>query len=157
MTGICEGCPSSLLTVKLAVEATIRELAPEVATIDVEGITDTGAAAIKSKGLKDDLSSVEPSWISIDNPEEFPSDKLTPAKAGGLSIVLFRSKEGSTPIATPVRYAVQRFRAAALLTACWSVHLAGGAMIPGWRAAKRRAARRTSSQSPYSKTTTASE
>ena len=90
MTGICEGCPSSLLTVKLAVEATIRELAPEVATIDVEGITDTGAAAIKSKGLKDDLSSVERSWISIDNPEEFPSDKLTPAEAGGSSIVPFR-------------------------------------------------------------------
>ena len=39
MKGSCDGCPSSLLTVKLAVEAAIRESAPEASTIEVEGVT----------------------------------------------------------------------------------------------------------------------
>lgn len=42
MKGSCDGCPSSLLTVKLSVEAAIREAAPEVERIEVEGVTDGG-------------------------------------------------------------------------------------------------------------------
>jgi len=39
MTGSCDGCPSSIITVKLAVESAIRELAPEVTSVEVEGVT----------------------------------------------------------------------------------------------------------------------
>jgi Fe-S cluster biogenesis protein NfuA len=39
MTGSCDGCPSSLFTVKLAVEGAIQEVAPEVTRIEVEGVT----------------------------------------------------------------------------------------------------------------------
>ena len=42
MKGSCDGCPSSLLTVKISVEAAIREAAPEVERIEVEGVTDGG-------------------------------------------------------------------------------------------------------------------
>ena len=45
MKGSCDGCPSSLLTVKLVVEGAIRESAPEALKIEVEGITDTEAPA----------------------------------------------------------------------------------------------------------------
>ena len=38
MEGSCETCPSSTLTVKLAVEGAIREVAPELTSIEVEGI-----------------------------------------------------------------------------------------------------------------------
>jgi Fe-S cluster biogenesis protein NfuA len=37
MLGSCHGCPSSALTLKLAIEEAIYELAPEVAAIEVEG------------------------------------------------------------------------------------------------------------------------
>src|SRR5262245_18801915 len=43
MTGSCDGCPSSIITVKLAVESAIREMAPEVTSVEVEGVT-AGAA-----------------------------------------------------------------------------------------------------------------
>lgn len=36
--GSCDGCPSSMVTVKLAVEGAIREQAPEVTRIEVEGV-----------------------------------------------------------------------------------------------------------------------
>jgi Fe-S cluster biogenesis protein NfuA/nitrite reductase/ring-hydroxylating ferredoxin subunit len=39
MTGSCDGCPSSIITVKLAVEGAIREMAPEVISVEVEGVT----------------------------------------------------------------------------------------------------------------------
>jgi len=37
MEGSCDGCPSSAMTIKLAVESAIHELAPEVTRIDVRG------------------------------------------------------------------------------------------------------------------------
>ena len=37
MAGSCETCPSSTLTVKLAVETAIKEVAPEVTSIEVDG------------------------------------------------------------------------------------------------------------------------
>jgi Fe-S cluster biogenesis protein NfuA len=42
MVGSCEGCPSSAMTLKLAIEAAIHEMAPDVAAIEVEGV---GASA----------------------------------------------------------------------------------------------------------------
>ena len=40
MQGSCDGCPSSILTVKLAVEGAVMELAPEIERVEVEGVTD---------------------------------------------------------------------------------------------------------------------
>jgi Fe-S cluster biogenesis protein NfuA/nitrite reductase/ring-hydroxylating ferredoxin subunit len=40
LEGSCDGCPSSLVTVRLAIEAAIEEAAPDVAGIVVEGVTD---------------------------------------------------------------------------------------------------------------------
>ncbi len=39
MEGSCHGCPSSALTLKLAIEQAIREAAPDVLAIEVEGET----------------------------------------------------------------------------------------------------------------------
>lgn len=44
LKGSCDGCPSSLMTVKLAIERAIEEAAPEVARVEVEGVTDEAAA-----------------------------------------------------------------------------------------------------------------
>jgi len=38
LAGSCNGCPSSSVTVKLAIEQAIEEVAPEIVRIDVEGV-----------------------------------------------------------------------------------------------------------------------
>jgi Fe-S cluster biogenesis protein NfuA len=40
LDGSCDGCPSSAMTVKLTVEGAIKELAPEIATIEVEVVSE---------------------------------------------------------------------------------------------------------------------
>lgn len=40
MKGSCDGCPSSILTVKMAVETALLDAAPELAKVEVEGVTD---------------------------------------------------------------------------------------------------------------------
>ncbi|MBB2910941.1 Fe-S cluster biogenesis protein NfuA [Streptosporangium becharense] len=40
LEGTCHGCPSSRITVTDAIERAVREAAPEVVRVDVEGVTD---------------------------------------------------------------------------------------------------------------------
>lgn len=40
MVGSCHGCPSSAMTLKLAIEQAIYDLAPEVTAIEVEGVVE---------------------------------------------------------------------------------------------------------------------
>lgn len=44
LVGSCHGCPSSAMTLKLAIEEAIYEAAPDVTAIDVEGVVDLPAA-----------------------------------------------------------------------------------------------------------------
>jgi len=44
LQGSCDGCPSSTITVKLAIERAIEEAAPEVTGVAVEGMTEQPAA-----------------------------------------------------------------------------------------------------------------
>jgi Fe-S cluster biogenesis protein NfuA len=39
LQGSCDGCPSSLVTVRTAIERAVEEAAPEVVRVDVEGVT----------------------------------------------------------------------------------------------------------------------
>ncbi len=50
LQGSCEGCPSSTLTVKLAIERAILEAAPEVIRVEVPGVTDRPPAPILPSG-----------------------------------------------------------------------------------------------------------
>jgi len=45
LQGSCDGCPSSALTLKHTIEEAIYAAAPDVTTIEVEGVTATAAAA----------------------------------------------------------------------------------------------------------------
>ncbi len=90
MKGSCDGCPSSLLTVKLAVESAIRESAPEASKIEVEGITDTETPATASKSPREQSVDIEPTWVAIDDQDGFPGTHLTASEAMGSRIVLCR-------------------------------------------------------------------
>jgi Fe-S cluster biogenesis protein NfuA len=45
LEGSCQGCPSSSITMKLAIEKAIAEAAPEVTRIEVEGVAEPGATS----------------------------------------------------------------------------------------------------------------
>jgi Fe-S cluster biogenesis protein NfuA/nitrite reductase/ring-hydroxylating ferredoxin subunit len=45
LEGNCDGCPSSAVTVQLAIEGAVQDAAPEVSEVVVEGVTETPAAA----------------------------------------------------------------------------------------------------------------
>ncbi|MEU5261535.1 NifU family protein [Amycolatopsis sp. NPDC021455] len=42
LQGSCDGCPSSTVTAKHAIERVVREVAPEISDIVVEGVVDAG-------------------------------------------------------------------------------------------------------------------
>jgi Fe-S cluster biogenesis protein NfuA len=46
LEGSCHGCPSSTLTMKLAIEKAIEEAAPEIVRIEVEGVAEPGATSL---------------------------------------------------------------------------------------------------------------
>jgi Fe-S cluster biogenesis protein NfuA/nitrite reductase/ring-hydroxylating ferredoxin subunit len=84
MAGSCETCPSSTLTVKLAVETAIREVAPEVTSIEVDGVG--GADHSAHNGFGDHL----PKWTALgDVPRVAPGATAT-AEIGGAPILLCR-------------------------------------------------------------------
>jgi Fe-S cluster biogenesis protein NfuA len=50
LEGSCHGCPSSSITMKLAIEKAIGEAAPEVTRIEVEGVAEPGATSLAAAG-----------------------------------------------------------------------------------------------------------
>jgi Fe-S cluster biogenesis protein NfuA/nitrite reductase/ring-hydroxylating ferredoxin subunit len=89
--GSCDGCPSSLLTVKLAVESAIKESAPEVTRIEVHGLVE----AVKQEphlppGVHVNGHAEEPSWISLAPSPELPSGTLAATEVPGAKLLLCR-------------------------------------------------------------------
>ncbi len=80
MTGSCDGCPSSVITVKLAVEGAIREMAPEVTAIEVEGITTEPAPPPAA-------------WTRLDAMPDLGARPITSREVDGGRIVLCRLGE----------------------------------------------------------------
>lgn len=51
LEGSCDGCPSSAVTVKLAIERAIEEAAPEVTSVEVEGMTEPSSGKERDPGI----------------------------------------------------------------------------------------------------------
>lgn len=47
LEGTCHGCPSSLVTVRTAIERAVVEAAPEVLRVDVDGMVDAGSSLLQ--------------------------------------------------------------------------------------------------------------
>ncbi len=80
LEGSCHGCPSSTVTVQLAIEGAVVDAAPEVTDVVVEGMTEPpgpallqigrrpGAAApagSRDGGLGGSLTGEDPGWVSL--------------------------------------------------------------------------------------------
>lgn len=91
LKGSCDGCPSSLVTVKLAVEGAIRESAPEVTRIDVEGLTDGTARLdhpLRANGHAVATAASPATWVAIGRLDGLAAAGLAAADVSGLRIVL---------------------------------------------------------------------
>jgi Fe-S cluster biogenesis protein NfuA/nitrite reductase/ring-hydroxylating ferredoxin subunit len=61
LEGSCHGCPSSTVTVRLAIEGAVQDAAPEVTEVVVEGMTDPPGPALLQIGRRpDDVASRPP-------------------------------------------------------------------------------------------------
>jgi len=90
MRGSCDGCPSSAITVKLAVEGAIRELAPEVTSIEVEGVIDiTPAPARRADGN----GTLETGWVTLEAGVPSQPERLAVREVAGARLVLCRVDE----------------------------------------------------------------
>lgn len=101
LEGSCHGCPSSTVTMKLAIEKAIEEAAPEVLRIEVEGASPTSTAASNGNGhaleisqtTTPDLAINSGRWIALDKLPEFTAGNLARTRLAGTSIVLCRIGE----------------------------------------------------------------
>ena len=91
LEGSCHGCPSSTVTMKLAIEKAIEEAAPEVIRIEVEGASPAASAASNGNGAAPKISQTAApdleinsgEWIALDQLPEFTRGKSCQHNIGG--------------------------------------------------------------------------
>jgi Fe-S cluster biogenesis protein NfuA len=94
LEGSCHGCPSSAVTVQLAVEGAVQDAAPEVAEVVVEGMTAAPEPALLQIGRRpeeDALAAVSPGgevgWVTLPSIGP-PSSRPVTAAAGDITVLL---------------------------------------------------------------------
>lgn len=101
LRGSCDGCPSSTVTVKLAIEDAIRQAAPEVTDIDVEGVaapepvTGTGPGGRTSLPVVSnvpepvaDTAPPAPAWTEIAGAHTLAPGELMSVRVGRESVLV---------------------------------------------------------------------
>jgi len=96
LEGSCHGCPSSTVTVRLAIEGAVRDAAPEVTEVVVEGVTEPpaprllqigrrpGAASDRAGG---DAGGSDAGWVRLPDIGP-PSSRPVTAVAGDLTVLV---------------------------------------------------------------------
>ncbi len=96
LEGSCHGCPSSTVTVQLAIQGAVEDAAPEVTEVVVEGMTDPPEPPLLQIGRRTGPADTpgspasgagDPGWVSL--PGIGPPDgRPTATTAGGIPIVV---------------------------------------------------------------------
>jgi Fe-S cluster biogenesis protein NfuA/nitrite reductase/ring-hydroxylating ferredoxin subunit len=82
LEGSCDGCPSSTMTVKLAIDRAIEEAAPEVTAVEVENLT---------REKEPQLLQIQPlrrEWEVVDGLEGLEPGRLTAVEVAGAGVVV---------------------------------------------------------------------
>lgn len=87
LQGSCDGCPSSLVTVKLAIERAIIEAAPELTGIEVEGVV---AEEPRQKLLQIQPYRAEPAWHALPDLGEVPVGAVRAVRVEAVELVVGR-------------------------------------------------------------------
>jgi Fe-S cluster biogenesis protein NfuA/nitrite reductase/ring-hydroxylating ferredoxin subunit len=93
LAGSCNGCPSSTVTVKLAIEKAIQDVAPEIVDIQVEGVVDEAELGPGGRPLlplttvgAPPAPTVESDWIEVT--AAAPRDTITSVRLGNIPTLL---------------------------------------------------------------------
>jgi Fe-S cluster biogenesis protein NfuA/nitrite reductase/ring-hydroxylating ferredoxin subunit len=87
LEGSCNGCPASASTMELAIEQALQEAAPDLAGIDVEGVT-APAPAIGGFELPMSGGGRESGWMLIEGLGSLMPGAVVGTSAGGRSLVV---------------------------------------------------------------------
>jgi Fe-S cluster biogenesis protein NfuA/nitrite reductase/ring-hydroxylating ferredoxin subunit len=98
LDGTCDGCPSSALTVKLTVESAIKELAPEIARVEVQGISEhenplnsmIAKSHVNGTNGNGNAAAKFPEWIALEQQPPRQSGELLVAEVTGERIMICR-------------------------------------------------------------------
>lgn len=101
LEGSCHGCPSSTVTMKLAVEKAIEEAAPEVIRIEVEGANqpamappfEAGVAPASSEPPAQEAQIPSGEWVALRDMPEFAGGDLAATEAAGIKVIVCRVGE----------------------------------------------------------------
>lgn len=66
LEGSCDGCPSSALTVKSAIEDAILLAAPDVVAVEAEGMVDDGPALLQIQPFRPHEGAGDGGWVQLD-------------------------------------------------------------------------------------------
>jgi len=96
LAGSCDGCPSSAITVKMAIEKGIEDVAPEVTKVVVEGMTPDPAAGPAADGhtllpLTQVSRQPEPpaaTWVQVDGIEDLDQGHVAPTLVAATAAVV---------------------------------------------------------------------
>ena len=100
LEGSCQGCPSSTVTMKLAVERAIEEAAPEVMRIEVQGELQSDASA--ADGIATGEERHDPGqerqidggeWLEVGELGELAAWDLAGKQIAGINVVVCRVEE----------------------------------------------------------------
>jgi Fe-S cluster biogenesis protein NfuA/nitrite reductase/ring-hydroxylating ferredoxin subunit len=90
LAGSCDGCPSSALTVKMAIEKGIEDVAPEVTRVEVEGVAPDPASRLTAGAVPEGATLLplhqvsrqpEPpaaTWVQVDGIEDLAQGQVIP-------------------------------------------------------------------------------
>ncbi len=96
LEGSCNGCPSSTVTVTLAIEGAVLDAAPEVTAVVVEGMTAAPEPALLQIGRRPagadaagpgGAEGTDPGWVKLPDIGP-PSSRPVTAAAGGLTVLV---------------------------------------------------------------------
>jgi Fe-S cluster biogenesis protein NfuA/nitrite reductase/ring-hydroxylating ferredoxin subunit len=94
LQGSCDGCPSSTVTVKLAIERAIEEAAPEVSRIDVEGVTAPpkagGTGLVQIQPLR---QSSDTKWTHVGTLDTVRPGTMAALQVGGIDVLLLNTAD----------------------------------------------------------------
>jgi Fe-S cluster biogenesis protein NfuA/nitrite reductase/ring-hydroxylating ferredoxin subunit len=97
LAGSCDGCPSSAITVKMAIEKGIEDVAPEVTRVDVAGMApDPAATGPAADGhtllpLTQVSRQSEPpaaTWVQVDGIEDLGQGRVVPTRVAATAAVV---------------------------------------------------------------------
>lgn len=97
LQGSCNGCASSAVTMKLAIEEAIYELAPDVTSLEVEGVVDQPAlrslVQLKSSGKNTDHPASEDIWKNVSDITSITNGAVRAIEVAGRSVLFCRLGE----------------------------------------------------------------